>query len=160
MFLKTYIPPHIDYCSTVWGHASNKDKILKLQKRALRLVYNVPPRAHTDELFKNAKWLSYHDRLKYRTAIQMYKIMHDMAPGYLKDLFRKVSDVSAKQSRSTEADKLYLKPTYYLVSYKNTLAYNGVTVWNNLPLGVRTSTSLKEFKRNYINDYFSTNGNQ
>ena len=39
-FYKTYIQPHIDYCSTVWGGTahSNLDRIHRLQKRAVKII--------------------------------------------------------------------------------------------------------------------------
>ena len=44
-FYKSYIQPHIDFCNIVWGSMSdtNKLKILRLQKRAARVIldYNV-----------------------------------------------------------------------------------------------------------------------
>ena len=43
--LEVYIQPHIDLCNIVWGSSSetNKQRILRLQKRACRLIldYNV-----------------------------------------------------------------------------------------------------------------------
>ena len=39
-FYKTYIQPHIDYCSTVWGGTShtNLNRIYRLQKRAIKII--------------------------------------------------------------------------------------------------------------------------
>ena len=33
----SYILPHLDYCSTLWGNATTSDRIYKLQRRAARL---------------------------------------------------------------------------------------------------------------------------
>ena len=40
LFYKSYIQPHIDFCNIVWGSSSetNKQKILRLQKRACRVI--------------------------------------------------------------------------------------------------------------------------
>ena len=37
---KTYIQPHIDYCSTIWGGTSqyNLNRIFRLQKRAVKII--------------------------------------------------------------------------------------------------------------------------
>ena len=42
-FYKTYIQPHIDYCSTVWGGTShsNLDRIYRLQKRAVKIIFRL-----------------------------------------------------------------------------------------------------------------------
>ena len=41
-FYKTYIQPHIDYCSTIWGGTSeyNLNRIYRLQKRAVKIIVN------------------------------------------------------------------------------------------------------------------------
>ena len=41
-FHKTYIQPHIDYCSSIWGGTSqhNLNKIYRLQKRAVKIILN------------------------------------------------------------------------------------------------------------------------
>ena len=40
LFFKSYIQPHIDFCNIVWGSSSEttKQKILRLQKRACRVI--------------------------------------------------------------------------------------------------------------------------
>ena len=53
-FYKSYIQPHIDFCNIVWGSTSesNKLKILRLQKRAIRVIldYNIE---NTQEAMKS-----------------------------------------------------------------------------------------------------------
>ena len=41
-FYKTFIQPHIDYCSTIWGGTSqyNLNRIYRLQKRAVKIIVN------------------------------------------------------------------------------------------------------------------------
>ena len=41
-FCKTFIQPHIDYCSTIWGGTSQYclNRIFKLQKRAVKIIVN------------------------------------------------------------------------------------------------------------------------
>ena len=42
VFYNYYIRPHLDYCSSLWSHTSQKNhsKLIKLQKQAARLVFN------------------------------------------------------------------------------------------------------------------------
>ena len=62
-FYKSYIQPNIDFCSIVWANSSelNKMKILKMQKRACRVIldYNVND---SHEAFRSLKILSVYDR--------------------------------------------------------------------------------------------------
>lgn len=49
----SYTVPVITYCHTVWGTTTqhNKNRLLIQQKRAIRLITNVPWNAHTEEYF-------------------------------------------------------------------------------------------------------------
>ena len=46
---------HLTYCAPIWGSAaaSTLDKIVKQQKKALRIITNSKYNAHTTILFKN-----------------------------------------------------------------------------------------------------------
>ena len=45
--------PYLQYCNIVWAktYSANLDKILKLEKRAVRIIGNVGHRDHTQPLF-------------------------------------------------------------------------------------------------------------
>ena len=45
------ILPHINYCILAWGHDSNR--ILKLQKKAIRIIVKGSCYTHSDPIFKN-----------------------------------------------------------------------------------------------------------
>ena len=75
---KTYIQPHIDYCSTVWGGTShsNLDRIYRLQKRAVKIIldyeYNNDIACSMDEL----KILNIYERVFLRQVAQRATIAH------------------------------------------------------------------------------------
>ena len=49
----SFIYPYLTYCNQVWGLSckSHMDALVKLQKRAIRIISGVHPRTHTDPLF-------------------------------------------------------------------------------------------------------------
>ena len=55
LYYNAYILPVVDYCLTVWGSASKYqlDRILKLQKRATRIILDMPPDPHLCHFLKN-----------------------------------------------------------------------------------------------------------
>ena len=79
----------MDYCLTVWGSASKYqlDRILRLQKRAARIILDTPPDAPSMPLFEKLGWLTVYERLEYNKAIVLYKSTHDLTPSYVSDLF-------------------------------------------------------------------------
>ena len=84
LFHKSYIQTHIDFCNIVWGSSSetNKQKILRLQKRACRVIldYNV-------EAMNTLKILSIYDRLYLRKAKFMFKVYQHITPDYISEQF-------------------------------------------------------------------------
>ena len=61
---------NIDYCNNIWGGTNhrNPEKILKLQKRAARMIFddNDTP---TKELFSKLKWLPVDNRIAHSKAV-------------------------------------------------------------------------------------------
>ena len=79
------ILPHLSYGILSWGPKSNR--LLKLQKWAIRTVTNSKYNAHTDPIFKKLGLLKIHDIYK-STALKVYfKYKNDKVPSYFKELF-------------------------------------------------------------------------
>ena len=53
------ILPHINYCILAWGHDSNR--ILKLQKKAIRIIVKGSFYTHSDPIFKKFNILKVND---------------------------------------------------------------------------------------------------
>ena len=65
MLYNTLILPHQNYCVTAWGYQCNR--IIKLQKKAIRTVMISSYIAHPETFFKNLKLLKMHDILILQT---------------------------------------------------------------------------------------------
>ena len=75
----------------------------------------------------------------------IYKCLNNLAPNYLVNLFKYVSDTHSYVTRNVTDDYLAL-PAVSTSLYKGSLSYNGATLWNILPSEIRHSSSLKQFK--------------
>ena len=74
----------------------------------------------------------------------MYKILHNKAPNYLKQLFHYVNESSNYELRDSNINLILPKPNSdYL---KKSFSLTGSKAWNNLPLNTKISTSLSLFK--------------
>lgn len=49
------IHSHLAYGTVLWGGTGNSLKLFKLQKKAVRLLYSLPPRSHCKPSFKSLK---------------------------------------------------------------------------------------------------------
>ena len=78
----TLILPHLTYCCSIWGNTykSRLSELIKLQKKALRIVYNKPLYAPTNSLFQKARCLKLEDLIKLNTNVIMYKAFNNLLP--------------------------------------------------------------------------------
>ena len=74
-----------DYCLTIWGNVpkSSTEKIFRLQKRAPRIVLNVPKDSPSAYVFNQLKWMSLYQRIFYQKCLLMYCIINNVYPSYL-----------------------------------------------------------------------------
>ena len=76
--------PHLNYGITLWGFKC--ERILKLQKKAARILSASKYSAHTEPLFKNLKLLKIEHILKLHELKLYYKFIHIRLPVYLQNL--------------------------------------------------------------------------
>lgn len=151
LFYNAYILPHLDYCCSIWGN-TNEDlinNIVKFQKRAARLILDKDFDTPSEELFTELNWMKFPERVVYQKAILMFKTMHDLAPSYLKDIFRYTGEIHNRNLRSTSHNLLYIpKPKCEL--YRKSMAFSGSKIWNTIPETVKNANSVQQFKQRYL----------
>ncbi len=76
--------------------------IFKLQKRAARMIYDLPTGTPTAPLLKQLNWMPLMDRIKYRKAVMVFKSLNGLAPQYMKELFQFVGEVSCRSTRNSD----------------------------------------------------------
>ena len=81
LLYNSLILSHINYCITVWGHKGSR--ILRIQKKAVRIITLNRYNSHTEPLFKTLQILKIDDQLKLQELNFFYKYMHDNVPVYL-----------------------------------------------------------------------------
>ncbi len=154
-FCQTFILPHFDYCNTVWGSAP-VSKLYKLQKRAARMILDLPTQTPTKPLLKKLKWMSVMDRIEYRKAQMVFKSLNGLAPEYMRKMFTYVHEVSTYNTRNATDKSLYISKCK-LKAYTDTFAYSSAVIWNKLPVNIRNTESLGAFKSAYMTWFLSRN---
>ena len=152
LYYNAYILPLLDLYCTIWGTCSqtNLYKISKLQKRSARIILKVSIKTSSKTMFHKLSWINISARIQYQMGIHVYKAYYDLAPEYFCKLIYKAQSKNYKM-RSNENKTLthISKPrTEYL---KRTFGYRAILIWNTIPIEIRTSETLKQFKRNYLN---------
>ena len=108
---RSLIHPYISYGLSVWGQTSklNLEKILILQKRALRLFYFRNNREHAIPLYVYSNILPV-DMLYFKSiASLMHDINNQSAPLNLINLFDRVDSVHSYRTRSASTGKCHIK---------------------------------------------------
>ena len=129
----------------MWGNLNNSltGSMIKLQKRAARIVFDKDIDASSEDMFAELHWMKFHDRVDYQKAIIMYKILNNLTPSYLKEYFTFTSDVHHRSLRSTTENLLYI-PKPNLELFRSSLSYSGSRIWNAIPEHIKQSTSIAQ----------------
>ena len=61
--------------------------IVKLQKKAARLILDADFFTPSANLFTELKWIPFSDIFKYHQVSLVYKCIHKISPEYLHDMF-------------------------------------------------------------------------
>ena len=104
-----YVKPLIEYCSSVWGICSKKNqtKIIKIQKKAARLILEAPPLiTPSKQMFQQLKWLPFNETVKFKQVSLVYKAVNGKAPQYIQTMFTNPKDNSNYSLRSSANKKI------------------------------------------------------
>ena len=143
------------YCSIVWSNttASNICKLQAVQNFAARIITNSRKFDHVTPLRCELHWLPVKLHLFYRDAILTFKCMNGMAPDYLSEKFVHRGSISGRCTRNSQSLNI---PLYKSATGQRTFYYRAVSLWNDLPANIKTSTTLNVFKTNLRRYLFET----
>ena len=97
LIYNSLILPHVNYCILAWGHTC--DRIIKLQKRAIRLINLTSYNAHTEPLLKKLNLLKVTDILQLKALTFYYKYKKNQLPKYFENFFTVVPDTHSYDTR-------------------------------------------------------------
>jgi len=157
LFYNAYILPHLDYCCVIWGNCSRflEEKIVRVQKRAGRLILNKDFDTPSTFLFSQLIWMTFQERVIYQKAIQMYKTLSGTSPNNLKIPFTFTSDIHSRTLRSSHETQLYI-PKQRIEFLRNTFVFSGSSIWNSIPDYISNSSNRNLFKVRYLKWYQSS----
>ena len=142
LLYQAYIMPILDYCDVVWSPCSAL-YTRRLERVHTKFVSSLPASTFTVFDLK----LSLIERRTYHTAVQVFKILHELTPPYLHGMFRYASAVSGRVGRNPL--RLYV-PSIRTNYGRGSLWYRGTIIWNNLSVHVTAAQSLAKFKTLYF----------
>ena len=141
----TLILSYINYGILAWGSAAATtiNRLLILQKRALRIVNNSHYFAHTNPFFVKHKSLKINDLYNLQLGSFMFQLVHNELPKCLTSMFTSNKLV---HSYSTRQASLFHIPLTRSSLAQRTTKYTGPKLWNSLDNSLRKLNNIKSFK--------------
>ena len=143
LFFQSYIKSQFQYGSLVWMFCGRKalKSIENIQERALRLSYNDYVSTY-DELLKKSGFDKVHHSHIKKVALEMFKVMNNISPTIISDLFRRIEANGSRAGNRFEYP--YRKSE---LNGKHSLRCFGPVVWNELlPEELKDIGDIDKFK--------------
>ena len=137
----SFFQPSIQYGIVFWFFVSKdiRDKIVRLQKKAIRIITQSSYHAHTDELFKSLKILKFYDLFKLESC----KFIHHEINFANNFSLMSHSDYHSYSTRNNSnlSHRLYLTQIGF-----NFVLCQGITLYNHLDENLKTLDTMYKFK--------------
>ena len=138
--------PYFTYCNLVWAsnYASRLNKLVLLQKRAVRIIARAPRGSHTGPLFSDLQILRFCEINKLQVCDFFYRFEHNLLPNVYRCFFQQGSDVHPYNTRNSRS---YRSVQAHSNSRRFCIRFMGPAIWNSLPLNIKQAPNLHIFKK-------------
>jgi hypothetical protein len=145
LLINALVLSNLDFCSSILLGLP-KCLLTRLQmvlNAAFRSIYRLQKYDHITNLYRQHKWLTIQQRVNIRVASIIYSPIKSGSPKYLRSLL-----IEKKDKRNLRSnDKLLLQcPQVGSAIGSRAFCVSGTSLWNELPLAVRTVNSTMQLK--------------
>ena len=139
----SFVYPYLNYCIHVWGstYITNLNRLIILQKKAVRIICNVKAREHTAPLFKELNLLKVAEISTYALGCFMFRYIRRETPEVFDEFFEHNSDIHNYYTR--QVSELHV-PSVKSNLGKMGARCRGVSVWNTI-MRHRIETNVTEY---------------
>ena len=123
-------------CSYAGTYEAHTNRLLILQKRAIRLICGASFLAHCDPLFYQTEILKFHDIYRLNVALYMFDARH-------------TGIFDRDHSYPTRSHQDLMPFHARLTVTKNSMRTVGPNIWNNIPQEIRNIPTKSSFKYHY-----------
>ena len=146
LLYNTMALPHLQYCLVNWGNFKEdrnlkyRDRILRLQKCFLRIIFGAQRLSHADPLFARAHTLKIDDLYTQSIRCFSYKQTNNLLPVRMASLANRIEH--SHNTRGSESN-LVLR-----TSDHKSIRYTVPKYWNSLSTSLKQKPSISSFKNN------------
>ena len=141
------ISARLDFCNSLFCNLPQKEliRMQRLQNCAARLLTYTKKTMHITPVLHSLHWLPVQKRITFKILLLVYRALHKLAPSYLQDTLNVYKP--SRNLRSSTSQTLQL-PRIRHTWGERTFSHVGPKLWNSLPMSLRHTSSLNEFKSN------------
>jgi hypothetical protein len=149
MLVPALVLARLDYANSVLVGlpAYLVKRLQSVLNSAARLVFGLRRTDHVSDNLITLHWLRVPERIQYKLAILVFRVLHGIAPDYLGPFQRVAAHPGRRHLRSASTAQLLVPPVRLATVGTRAFAVAGPTVWNSLPADVTSSDSLPIFRR-------------
>ena len=152
----SYIKSNIEYCCLLFTACPMYmlAPIIKLQKQAIRIIENLPSRAHTAELFKSNGILPFNLLIEFNVCKFMHAYKLGSFPKIFENTWNFIQDrhTYGTRNRNNFAYELGINRNFLLHAPLNSFP----TIFNGLPLEIKLIENKNIFKRKCFTHFLTT----
>ena len=141
--MNAFIMSQFSYCPVIWMfHDRNiNKKINKIHERALRIAFK-DTSSKFEDLLKKAASVTIHQRNLQLLATEIYKTKHDLNPKFMGEIFVEKNIPYNLRGKNHLSVSIPRTNAYGMKAIR----YTGHKLWQSLPLDIRESHTVTEFK--------------
>ena len=149
MLYYALIQSHLSYCTMVWGGTCkmNLEILLKLQKKAIRIITCSKYLEHTNPIFRNLRLLRVGDLYKLQVALFVHKHNYNYFSYTSLNHFFHLQRAPNTHATRNVSHRLFIQ-SYRTEVRGKSINFIGPRIWNSIPLDIRTIQNPIEFKKN------------
>lgn len=163
LLFNALIQSHLQYAISIYGATTDGilDPLIKIQKKALRIVANAKWISHCEPLWKKVGALKFSDLHKLACTKKAYKIINGIAPAGITPIFKP----KCVRSRRLEHFAQLKVPFARIAQTQNLPSYQIPYLWNSLPSNISMtsinsfSDSFKKYKLTHYGGFICTTPN-
>ena len=148
--LQAFVSSRLDYCNALFiGQPQYRiNRLQRIQNSAARIYARTSRRDSISPVLRELHWLPVRARIHFKTAVIVYKILHNLAPPYLSDMISSTQSVLGGHCLRSVSKGDISATRHFTSRYGNRLfTVSAPAVWNMLPSSVRQSETVGCFGR-------------
>ena len=110
---QSLVEPHMSYCCEIWGstYQSRLEKLFLLQKKTIRIIFNLNYHDHTSVFLHSSKILKLHDLVTCKIMIILYKVNNHSLTGRVQAFFKPTEAIHMCGTRQSKL--FYVKKKHH-----------------------------------------------